>query len=60
MLMINKMLLSLIAVLCLGSMASAQNKQVSGTVTGQDGQPIVGATVVTEGGGKFGRYDDRH
>lgn len=49
--MINRILLSLIAVLCLGPMAAAQNMQVSGTVTGQDGQPIVGATVVTEQGG---------
>ena len=58
--MINRILLSLIAVLCLGPMAAAQNMQVSGTVTGQDGQPIVGATVVTEqGGGKPDRNDDR-
>lgn len=49
--MINKMLLSLIAVLGIGFSAAAQNKQVSGTVTGLDGQPIVGATVVIEGGG---------
>lgn len=50
--MINRILLSLIAVLTLGVSAFAQNKQVSGTVTGQDGQPIIGATVIVEGGSR--------
>ncbi|MDE6865753.1 MAG: carboxypeptidase-like regulatory domain-containing protein, partial [Alistipes sp.] len=30
-------------------MASAQQRQVSGTVTGADGNPIVGASVFVEG-----------
>ena len=47
--MINKILLSLIAVLCLDATVTAQNKQVSGTVTDPAGAPVVGATVLVEG-----------
>ena len=47
--MINKILLSLIAVLCLDATVTAQNKQVSGTVTDPAGVPVVGATVLVEG-----------
>ena len=46
----RRFLLSLIAILASGAMlASAQNKQVTGAVTGPDGSPVVGATVVVEG-----------
>ena len=47
--MVRKIVLSLIAVLVCGLYAFAQNKQVSGTVTGTDGNPIAGATVMVDG-----------
>ena len=48
--MVRKLVLSLIAVLCCGALlAVAQNRQVSGTVTSQDGQPVVGASVIVDG-----------
>ena len=48
--MVRKILLSLIALLGGGILfASAQNKQVSGTVAGPDGKPIAGATVMVDG-----------
>ena len=47
--MIRKLALSLVAVLSVAAMAVAQNKQVSGRVSGEDGTPIVGATVLVEG-----------
>jgi len=48
--MVRKLVLSLVAVLGAGAMfVSAQNRQVSGTVTGHDGRPIAGATVFVEG-----------
>lgn len=47
--MIRKLVLSLVAVLSVAAMAVAQNKQVSGRVSGEDGNPIVGATVLVEG-----------
>ncbi len=47
--MINRLLLSLIAV-CWGvATATAQTQQVSGTVTDAAGAPVVGATVLVEG-----------
>ena len=51
MLMIRKVVVLLIAILWGGvtSILSAQNKQVSGTITGTDGQPLVGVTVLIEG-----------
>ena len=49
MLMVKKIVLSIAAVLFACTSVFAQNKQVSGTVTGTDGSPIVGATVVVEG-----------
>ena len=49
MLMVKKIVLSMAAILFALASAFAQNKQVSGTVTGADGSPIVGATVVVEG-----------
>ena len=46
----RRFLLSLIAILASSALiASAQNKQVTGAVTGPDGSPVVGATVVVEG-----------
>lgn len=48
-LMIKKIVLSLITVLSFCSLAIAQNKQVTGTVTDVQGEPILGATVVAEG-----------
>ena len=48
--MVRKILLTLIALLGGGILLSqAQNKQISGTVTGSDGKPIAGVTVVVEG-----------
>ena len=47
--MVKKIVLSVAAILFAVTSVFAQNKQVSGTVTGPDGSPIVGATVVVEG-----------
>ncbi|MBQ0080726.1 MAG: TonB-dependent receptor [Alistipes sp.] len=47
--MVKKILLSIAAVLALSFIAGAQTKQVAGTVVGEDGSPIVGATVVVDG-----------
>ena len=49
MLMVKKIVLSIAAVLFACVSVFAQNKQVTGTVTGPDGTPVVGATVVVEG-----------
>ena len=48
-LMVRKIVLSLIAVLVLGAYAFAQNKQVSGTVSDANGNPVAGATVMVDG-----------
>lgn len=46
----RKILLSLIALLGGGILFSlAQSKQISGTVTGPDGKPVAGATVMVDG-----------
>ena len=45
----KKLLLSLIAACGMFMGLMAQNKTISGTVTGTDGAPIAGATVVVEG-----------
>ena len=47
--MVKKIVLSMAAILFAITSVFAQNKQVSGTVTGSDGLPVVGATVVVEG-----------
>jgi TonB-linked SusC/RagA family outer membrane protein len=48
--MVRQLVLSLIAVLCAGLLGStAQNRAVSGKVSGTDGAPIAGATVIVEG-----------
>ena len=47
--MVRKIVLSLIAVLVCGLYVSAQNRQVSGTVTDAAGAPVAGATVMVEG-----------
>ncbi|MDE5906298.1 MAG: carboxypeptidase-like regulatory domain-containing protein, partial [Alistipes sp.] len=48
--MVRKLVLSLIAILGAGSIfAQAQNRQISGTVTNHDGQPVVGASVIVDG-----------
>ena len=49
MLMVKKIVLSVAAVLFACTALFAQNKQITGTVTGPDGSPVVGATVVVEG-----------
>ena len=49
MLMVKKIVLTITAVLFACASVLAQNKQVAGTVTGADGSPIVGATVVVDG-----------
>ncbi len=46
--MVRKIVLSLMAVLCIGSWVGAQNR-VSGTVYAPDGSPATGVTVVIEG-----------
>ncbi len=47
--MVRKLVLSLIAVLSVAALAIAQNKQVTGTVTDANGNPIAGATVMVDG-----------
>lgn len=47
--MVKKIVLSFVAILAVFAMATAQNKQVKGTVAGEDGTPIAGATVVVSG-----------
>ena len=47
--MVKKIVLSMAAILFALASAFAQNKQLSGTVTGPDGAPVIGATVVVEG-----------
>ena len=48
--MVRKIVLSLIALLGGGILLSlAQSKQISGTVTGPDGKPVAGATVMVDG-----------
>lgn len=63
MLMMRKIVLSLIAVLVGGMLSAfAQNKQVTGTVVNEQGDPMIGVTVQVKGtqygtssgvGGKF-------
>ncbi|MEG1622777.1 MAG: TonB-dependent receptor [Alistipes sp.] len=52
--MIRKLVLSLIAILGVWAFATAQNKQISGTVAGEDGTPIIGATVLLQGSTSVG------
>nr|WP_290018386.1 TonB-dependent receptor [uncultured Alistipes sp.] len=48
--MVRKLVLTLIAILGAGALfVGAQNRQVSGTVSGPDGAPVVGATVMVDG-----------
>ncbi|MDE6623583.1 MAG: TonB-dependent receptor [Alistipes sp.] len=47
--MVRKLVLSLIAVFGLIAYSTAQTRQVSGTVTGPDGTPVAGATVMVDG-----------
>lgn len=48
--MVRKLVLSLIAVLGGGMLLStAQNRQVSGSVSGPDGAPVAGATIMVDG-----------
>ena len=47
--MVRKLVLSLIAILVLGLYAFAQNKQVPGTVSDANGNPVAGATVMVDG-----------
>ena len=49
MLMVKKIVLTMAAILFACAWVLAQNKQITGTVTGPDGSPVVGATVVVEG-----------
>ncbi len=49
MLMVRKIVLSIATVLLFVGFAAAQNKQISGTVTGPDGSPIAGASVAVDG-----------
>ena len=56
--MIRKLVLSLVAVLGISAMSFAQNLQVSGRVSGTDGSPIVGATVLVEGSTTNGTSTD--
>lgn len=45
----RKIVLLLFAILMLGAGAFAQKMQISGTVTSEDGQPIIGASVIIQG-----------
>ena len=56
--MVRKIVLSIATVLAVFSVALAQNKQVSGTVTGPDGTPVVGAAVVVDGNTLLGTSTD--
>ena len=47
--MVKKIVLTMAAILFACASVLAQNKQITGTVTGPDGSPVVGATVVVEG-----------
>ena len=47
--MVKKIVLSVAAVLFACTALFAQNRQITGTVTGPDGSPVIGATVVVEG-----------
>ncbi len=47
--MVRKILLSLVVFLSLAFSASAQRKQVSGSISDVNGNPIVGAAVIVEG-----------
>ena len=50
MLMVKKVVLSVFAALTLGCfVAPAQGQRISGTVTDQTGQPVIGASVTVEG-----------
>lgn len=50
MLMVKKVVLSVFAALALGcSLASAQSQRITGTVTDESGQPVIGAAVTVEG-----------
>lgn len=50
MLMVKKVVLSVFAALALGcSLASAQGQRITGTVTDESGQPVIGAAVTVEG-----------
>lgn len=46
--MIKNLVLSLVAILALGVSAFAQNKQVTGMVSDEQGQPLIGASVSVE------------
>ncbi len=45
----RRFLLLIVTVLSTGLLAFAQNKHITGTITGPDGLPVVGATVLVEG-----------
>ncbi|WP_347840695.1 TonB-dependent receptor [uncultured Draconibacterium sp.] len=45
----KKLLVTVLAVLSFWGMAMAQNQTVTGTVTGEDGEPIPGANIVVKG-----------
>ncbi len=47
--MVRKIVLSLAMVLLYVGLAAAQNKQITGTVTGPDGKPVAGASVAVDG-----------
>ena len=48
-LMVRKIVLSLIAVFVFLAYATAQNRQISGTVSDANGHPVAGATVIVDG-----------
>jgi len=47
--MVRKIVLSIATVLLFVGLAAAQNKQITGTVTGPDGSPVAGASVAVDG-----------
>ena len=46
--MMKKLTLAMLC-LCVGTSVMAQSKKVTGTVTGDDGQPVIGASIVVKG-----------
>lgn len=54
----RKLLLTALSVLLVAASAFAQNRQVSGVVSGSDGSPITGVTVVLDGSANVGTITD--
>ena len=58
MLMVRKIVLSIVAILSLSFVAVAQNKQVTGTVKDNGGNPIAGALILVDGTTNLGTVSE--